>query len=329
MILVASFLTSHFGEWRQSWHGMPRRARVGTDSATEVDEANEGVLAAIDFDSGKVIRTVVLDTPSGFAVKDGTLYVASMYGNRILALNRSFEIVDTFATRLMNDLHGVSLCQDGLLVSSSGADAVLEISFTGTPKWEWLATEHGFGRNLTGHHVRTKRNHDYRLNVIATGAQATHCNSALPHRLAGRDVVLVTLFHQGRLISVDRATGRPALLVRGMRNPHAVRRLADGWVMSDSRSSTVVMLDEDFWVSSIIEADFNWVQDAVPLGEGAEILIADANNSRIVLWDTMRGKMLHSIAYPPEWKIYQIEVADPAWEEALRITATTRETPSC
>jgi hypothetical protein len=317
MLLIATFLTSHFGEWRQSWHGMPRRARVGGDFDHAVDEDNEGVLAAIDLDTGEVVRSVALDTPAGFATDGDRLYVASMYGNRILVLDSELDIVDTFATRLMNDLHSVTLSDHGLLITSSGTDAVLEISPTGGTRWDWLATEHGFDRGPSGHLTRTARNRDYRLSEIATGMQATHCNSALAATLQGRDVVLATLFHQGQLVALDRSTGHAEVLVRGMRNPHSIRRRPGGWLLSDSRASAAVLLSEDFWVEAVIESDFNWVQDALPLGDN-EVLIADANNSRFVIWDLPAGKPARCVGFPSEWKIYQVEVAGPQWEAWLR-----------
>ncbi len=319
MMLLATFLTSHFGEWRQSWHGMPRRAQVGSDPAADVSEANEGILAAIDFDSGKVLHSVTLNTPAGFAVGGDCIYVASMYANRILQLRRDFGVADSFATRLMNDLHGVVAVGNGLLVASSGTDSIIEIDYSGAQKWSWLATEHGYRDSPSGHRVRVRRDHDYRSSQISTIAQATHCNSVFPCRLDGREVVLVTLFHQGQLISVEKESGRSSVLVRGMRNPHSIRKANGGWIVSDSRSNAVIMLSEDFWIDAIIESDFNWVQDAIALDDG--ILIADANNSRIVLWDLKGGRISHQVSYPEEWKIYQVEVAPARWEEAVQSSA--------
>jgi hypothetical protein len=309
MLLIATFLTIHFGEWRQSWHGMPRRAHVGTDSPHVVHEDNEGVIAGIDLDNGKVVFTRVLDTPAGFATHNDQIYIASMYGNRILVLDRTLEIIDSFATRLMNDLHSISRSEEGLLITSSGTDAILELSSVGEPLWDWLATENGYCRSPSSHDVRIVRTRDYRKATIGTAMQATHCNSAISWKRSGRDVILATFFHQGMLIEVDRSTGHAVTLVRGMQNPHSIRRYSDGWIVSDSRSSSVLLLGEDFWIESVIESDFNWVQDALQLDK-SRLLIADANNSRLVILDVVAGKMLDYIEFPSEWKIYQVEIAD-------------------
>jgi len=319
MLLIATFLTIHFGEWRQSWHGMPRRTQVGADARHAVGDQNEGVLAAIDAETGQIVCQRILDTPAGFAIAGDRLYVSSMYANRILTLNSDLEVTDTFANRLMNDLHSVVPSPDGLLVTSSGTDAIVEITPDGDLRWDWLASEHGYASAPNGHPIKTSRHRDYRFAQVDTAMQATHCNSAVLHRVDGRPVVLATLFHQGQLVAIDRATGTPEVLVRGMRNPHAIRRRPGGWVVSDSRSSAVVLLGEDFWIDAIIEDDFNWIQDALPLDQGT-LLIADANNSRFVFWDLDGGTPIRSVHYPAEWKVYQVEVADQAWDSRLRAT---------
>jgi hypothetical protein len=319
MMLIATFLTSHFGEWRQSWHGVQRNMQMGGDPVTEASEVNAGILAAIDFGSGKVVQSVTLNSPAGFAVHGDWLYLASMYGNRIVRLGMDFQVKDSFATRLMNDLHSVVADDTGVLVTCSGTDSVLEVDYSGVQNWSWLASEHGFRMSPSGHRVRIDTKHDYRLDQVPTVTQATHCNSVLRSRLDGRDVLLVTLFHQGQVISVDRATGRASVLARGMVHPHAIRRRDGGWTVCDSESHAVILLSEDFWIQAVIESDFNWVQDALAVDDG--ILIADANNSRIVLWDTARARPSYQISYPEEWKIYQIEVADGRWEDGIRSLA--------
>jgi hypothetical protein len=320
MLILATFMTVHFGEWRQSWHGMPRRTRVGGDGDHAIPESNEGVIAAIDYDSGDIIGSCILDTPAGFTVIQDRIYVNSMYGNHVTVLDGNFQVVDRFATRLMNDLHSVTECDSNLLLTSSGTDGILEVSSAGVPIWSWLAPEHGFDRSPNGHHVSVDRGKDHRLTEIKTISQATHCNSALRCTVQGRETVLATLFHQGQLIAIDYLTGEPRVLVRGMHHPHSIRRRAGGWVIADSRSCAVVLLSDDFWVESIIESDFNWIQDALPLSPD-RILVADANNSRLVEWDIQATLPVRSIPVPPEWKIYQIEPVGGELAQTLRLAS--------
>lgn len=221
----------------------------------------------------------------------------------------------------MNDLHSISPSSAGFLVTSSGTDAVLEITADGEQLWTWLACEHGFGQTSRGPAIRIDRQHDYRSTPIDTLDQSTHCNSALAAELDGRDVVLATLFHQGQLISIDKRTGKYSVLVNGMRNPHSVRPRAGGWVVSEARQGAVVLLDKDFWIAEVIEQDFNWVQDALPFNADQQLIIADANNGRFVLWDIANAKAIRDIKYSADWDVYQVEIADPHWEERFRVAA--------
>jgi len=316
MMVIASFLTAHFREWRRDWHGVQRSIQIGGDAVGASNDANDGILAAIDFETGEIVRSVTLNSPSGFAIHGDDLYVASMYGNRIVRLGMDFGVRESFATRLMNDLHNVIADDGGLLVACSGTDSVIELDYSGVQKWCWLATQHGFRSSASGHRAWVDTSRDYRASRIGTTSQATHCNSVRKWRLNGRDVVLLTLFHQGQVIAVDSITGRASVLLRGMRNPHSLRRAPEGWIISDSGSNAVVIVSEDFWITRIIEHGFNWVQDALAVDGG--ILVADANNCRIVMFDRDGSHQLHEISYPGEWKVYQLEIASVRWEEGIR-----------
>jgi len=320
VLLIASFVTSHFGEWRQSWHGMPTRTdRPGARTGLRRDE-DDGILAAIDADTGDIVYSRPLDTPAGFAVTADHLYVNSMRGNRVMCINQKLEVVDIFATHMMNDLHSIVVSERGLLITSSGTDSILEVSANGEPIWEWFAAEHGYSLAPSGHVVTVSRKRDYRLLRSETSMQSTHCNSAIESRLHGNDVIVASFFHQGYVVAIDRNTGDSEILLRGMHNPHSIRRRPGGWLVSDSRSCSVVLLNENFSIDSIIEQAFNWIQDALPVGNDG-VLIADANHSSLVFWDLQMDREIRRIGYPAEWKIYQVEMADLRWELLFRAAA--------
>ncbi|HEY2579058.1 MAG TPA: hypothetical protein VGI74_22345 [Streptosporangiaceae bacterium] len=278
----------------------------------------QGAIAAFDFNTGELVYSRVLDSPAGFAFTEGHIFVTSMHGSRVLVLDSRFGLVDSLATTLMNDLHSITPSPDGFLITCCGTDSVLEVTPDGEPLWTWLACEHGFQQTPLGQSMQIDRQHDYRSTVIDTRDQSTHCNSALATKHDGRDVVLVTLFHQGQLIAIDKRTGKHSALVHGMRNPHSIRRRAGGWVLSEARPGAAVLLDEDFWIADVIEKDFNWVQDTLPLDDEGQLIIADANNSRFVLWDIANGRQVREIGYSRDWDIYQVEVAGPVWEKRFR-----------
>ena len=316
MLVVATFLSTSSDPGTR---GMPRNAQPRNGSGRSVREERRGLLAALDLDCGKVVYSRVLDSPTGFAFSAGKLFVNSMYGNRIVVMNRRFDIVDSFAVALMNDLHSIRPSRTGLLITSSGTDAILEVTPDGDLGWTWLATEHGYRRTPRGVAIPVRRDWDYRSKMIDTNDQATHCNSALVTTYRGREVVLATLFHQGDVIAIDRSSGTHRTVFRGMHFPHSIRRCGNGWVVSDSYSGAAVLLDSDFWRTGVIEHSFKWVQDTIALDEGRRLIVADANNHRLVVWNVADGKAEHEVDYPAKWKVFQIEVADPGWADCFRL----------
>jgi len=213
----------------------------------------------------------------------------------------------------MNDLHSITSTRSGHhLVTSSGLDLVAEIDSEGNAAWTWFAGNHGFAHSQYGLRRRLDMKLDYRPILIATPDQATHCNSAIATTIAGRDVVLVALFHQGSIIAVDRLTLRHRVLVSGLGHPHSIRARAGGWIVSDSQAGAVVLLDDNFWIEEIIENDFSWVQDALETNPG-QLLIADANHNRLVEWNTESRCCRVAMTYSQEWKIFQLESIDEDW----------------
>src|SRR5450759_3209111 len=177
MLLLATFLTINFGDWRESWHGTSGLARVGESAFHAVRWENQGVLAALDPDTGACLWTLILDTPAGFALGPDRIYVNSMYGNRISILSPELEFVDVLARWFMNDLHSVVLTDRGLLITSSGVDGILEVSSSGDEFWSWFATDRAYRSGHGAPRRKRRRRRDYRQRVIPTLQQTTHCNS--------------------------------------------------------------------------------------------------------------------------------------------------------
>lgn len=280
-------------------------------------DGREGLIAAFDIDSGKVLWSQVLDSPTGFAFVAKQLFVSSMYGHRITVINDRLEVHDSFATPLMNDLHTIRPSSTGILVTSSGTDAILEMSTEGISRWTWLAREHSYWSTPQGIAARVTRFGDYRAGTFGTEDQSTHCNSAIVTKWRGRETVFATFFHQGTIIAIDKISGRHEVVFQGLGRPHGLRRLDNGWIVCDSQSGVVVLLDENFWISQVLEEKFKWVIDALPLEDRSHLLIADANNSRLALWDTNLERVVHQMTYPSEWRIFQIDIPPQEWIDAF------------
>ena len=281
------------------------------------DELRLGLIAALDLDSGEIQWSKTLDSPAGFTFIGRRLLVNSMFGNRVTVLSDELDILDSFGHPIMNDLHTIRRTAAGLLITSSGTDAIVELTTEGDISWLWLACAHGYRRTPLGAASWTRRARDYRFSMVNTPDQATHCNSAISLKYHGRETVFATLFHQGEIIAIDKASGKHQVVFRGLNRPHSIRQAGDGWLVCDSRSGAVLILDSDFWISRVVEDDFNWVQDAVALDDEA-LLIADSNNSRLLIWNVAKGKIEREVRYPELWRIFQVEVDVPDWCHHLR-----------
>jgi hypothetical protein len=318
VILLATFVTVKFGQWKASWHGnTASQPQSGASVFSSVPPENEGVLAAFDVDSGVCLWTLSLDTPVGFGLNEEHIFVASMHGNRIMVLDQALALQHTFAHPLMNDLHSLNLWNDGLLVTSCGVDAILHLSLTGVERWSWLATDKGFTSTPSGYGRKIDKRMDFRTVAIPTQNQATHCNSAVAGERNGKSVILSTLFHQGALVAIDQESGKTETVVRGLDRPHSIRPRPDGWLISDSGAGSIVLLDQDFWIVDTISDDFSWVQDGLPL-DSDTLLIADANHNCLVFWSLKGSRRVGEMVYPKEWKIYQVEPISGLWESRLR-----------
>ena len=136
MICVASFI-------HQRWI----RPGMGRHVAAPSVAPRDGFLALVDFDHSAVECARPLDSPAGFAwnAEDTLLYVASMFSDRLLVLDRNLTIIRSMADPSMNDLHWISFSRDRILACCSGVDSLVEYDCDGRAVWSWNATEHGYG----------------------------------------------------------------------------------------------------------------------------------------------------------------------------------------
>lgn len=318
--LLASFVTSTWGQWEHSWHQRTPMAAARRPERTDgLPIERHGLLAVLDLSDGKWIWQMPLDSPAGFVFVDDFLLVASQQGSRVHSFSPNLTQRLPISHPLMNDLHSVSRTERGILITSSGTDALLELSLAGQLIWGWFATEHGYCLDPAGRRRRIARSRDYRDVLIRTGDQATHCNSATT--VTGSDNtprILLLLFHQGEVVEIEYATGKHRVVLDGLINPHSLRHLGDGgWCLTSSGANAIIKLSPNYWIESIIEADFDWPQDALWI-EDREVIIADANNSRIVRWDLLASAPSDEYVFDSDWKIYQIEFVNRNWVDLVK-----------
>lgn len=276
--------------------------------------ARDGLLALLDWDAQQIIWAVGMDSPTGLCFRGDELFVASMCGHEVRVFDKNLVNTRAYRHPLFNDLHTVRPTPDGVIVTTSGTDAIVELSPEGHLVWSWFATEHGFDRTPAGKRHVVDRRFDYSVLSQETNMQTTHVNSA---ERQGNEV-RATLFAQGLLISIDRRTGSWELLTSGLDRPHSIRPAGSGqWTCCDSRANAVVLVNESGTIQQVIEHDFDWVQDAVRIGQSVYVL--DANNMRVVQCD--QRHIQNVVAYMSTAKGFGLELVPHDWRHIRDMTS--------
>src|SRR5690606_36081704 len=116
-----------------------------------------------------------------------------------------------------------------------------------------------------------------------------------------------TLLHRDMLITIDRATGAHAVMLDGVRQPHAVRTLDDRLItFSDTKAGEGVIAritDDGVDVLQRVGAETDWLHDAY--FDGERWLLVDGANSRVVHADA-DGWIVQIDYFDPEWCLYEV-----------------------
>ena len=277
----------------------------------EAAMARRGVLSVVDWERQCVLAEAPYDSPAGACFTRSHLWLASNGAHNVRRFDHSLTNDATTVHPMFNDLHTLAPSRRGILAAVAGTDAIIEMDQDGRVVWIWMATEHGYNRQPDGRLRRVRGAVDWSRAANTTREQCTHVNSALE---MDENTVLATLFTQGHLIAIDRTSGRSQVLVEGLERPHRIAKAVacTGWTVCDSGASRVALLEEDFHISGEIVSDFNWVQDALRLGDRA--LILDANNCRVVEWDVVDRRAVTWLPYEQNRKAFSITVVPPEWE---------------
>ncbi|MGH8559841.1 MAG: RHS repeat protein [Methylococcales bacterium] len=202
----------------------------------------------------------------------------------IVRLNEQGKIDLEIHSPLFSQLRSIRRTENGLLVTSSGVDAILEVDFEGKLLWSWWATEHGYDQAHGGGTRVVDKEIDHRLKCYPGRLQTTHMNSAIIDPYDPSKIITL-LFYQGALARIDRETLKTEVVVEGLAGPHHIRSHSKGYMLSNSRKGQVILFDRDFKLGEIIQATnklfpVKWVQDAIETPFGSH-LIADCNTFRL------------------------------------------------
>lgn len=221
-----------------------------------------GFLVVVDWDAGAVLGGLGLAKPCGFLLDQGQLRVA-LWGEDAIATLVGGDVVGHVRHPWFNHLHTLDRTERGLLVSSSGTDLIAEVDETGALVWDCFMFERGYADRRLRLGQAFRRDLDYNGRYLPASL-STHPNSAI---LVDGDVVLATLFTTGELVRIDRRTGEVAVVLAGLRRPHAIRRRDGGFMLCDTEGGHVVLLGPELQVERRVSVAAPWIQDAVLAGE--------------------------------------------------------------
>ncbi|MEO7019701.1 MAG: hypothetical protein ABI234_06085 [Ktedonobacteraceae bacterium] len=266
-----------------------------------------GLLCLLD-ENGQPQRALELLSPAGMIRSAQGIFVAAASTIHEVSPDLSATKEDAVSLSSFNVLHSLARTHRGYLVASSGVDVLAEFDEQGQLLWDWWAVEHGFELTPTGELRALEKDADHRGVKYGTLEQTTHVNSAaeLPD-----GHILATLFHQGMVIVIDRASGAWQRVLAGLDHPHAVRVLdAQHFTVADTghgRALMVSLENERGRVLLEIQAETDWVQDAQYSERHDCWFLVDGKNSRVLRYSGVSGdRPLAPFQFDPEWRLYEL-----------------------
>jgi hypothetical protein len=300
--------------WKKDDYRIPREGDLGPSFLVQPDFS--GLMQVYDWERERLVWRSdwndILVTPSGFCFADGLLYVADLEGAHIFVVDvvgDPGKILRRISHPYLNDIHSLSRTSRGLLVTSSGVDAILELSLDGKVLWEWWGAEHGYAFTPAGVERESGRGGEHRDHYYHTRYQSTHVNSAFVAGEGDR-YVLALLFHQGTLIRIDRALDsleqHGEVVMQGLMRPHALERTSHGWMFANSVGGGLILLDEKLSVTGKIPYDAGWIQDCTQLTDG-RVLLNDVDNHQIVEFARKQSwEVRRIVKYDDEWRMCEL-----------------------
>jgi hypothetical protein len=312
MRLLVSCISTRHSVLKQHWSasGEKTQCPLTVLGSYEKPEEDLGGLVCFLDDMGTTRRALGLQMAAGMVDSERGIFVTSFNGIHELDLQQGTVQSNVISSPLFNALHSISRTRRGYLVASTGVDLLVECNRQGEILWTWWATDHGFDRTPSGRRRQIDKVADHRTLKYGTLSQTTHVNSAaeMPD---GR--VLATLFHQGTVIAIDRASGEWQTVLRGLDHPHAVRVLDEQhFTVADTvggRALLVGLRGQEAEIEAEVPVGTDWLQDCRYDARSNCWILVDGKHSRVVLRGGPAGQEpLASFDLDPEWRLYEAHV---------------------
>jgi hypothetical protein len=133
----------------------------------------------------------------------------------------------------------------------------------------------------------------------------THVNAAIALKSS---TVLATLFHQGELIAINRATGDVQTMLHGLKRPHAVRWSGQIFTVADSGAghgfTGTITRSGHFLETNRVNLNTAWLQDWHVLDDG--LCVGVDGERPAVTFVTAQGAVIRRDKFDPSWHLYEI-----------------------
>lgn len=226
----------------------------------------------------------------------------------ILRLNDQGEIDLVIKHPLFSQLRSLRRTEKGLIITSSGIDAILEVDLQGEIIWSWFGTEQGYSTMYGGGERTIDHELDHRTLCYPGRLQSTHLNSAIVDPYDDSKILTI-LFYQGKVARIDRKTLELDIVINDLSGAHHIRPHSKGYMLANSRKGEARVYDREFQLLDIIAGTsplfpVKWVQDTVEQPSGS-YLIADCNSFNLRERDLMGKERKFNTKMPN--RIFQIE----------------------
>jgi hypothetical protein len=273
-----------------------------TGTNTPLSKEVGGMIILIDWDNKKILKQLSFEKPTGISFDGMNYYVACLVEDNIAVLDKDLKEVKRINNPLFNLPHSVELDGENILIANTGLDEALTVNKDGIEFNHWSALDNGYDKDPFGNKRIVDRKKSHTDITYPTLEHTTHLNYF--NKIGG--AYFVTLFHQGKILRSDDGVSYTTV-VSNLKNPHAIRKTTDGYIISDTKNNQVILTDNKFNIKDKINLGFDWVQDAFETTSKTYIAI-DANNNRIVEFNNKK-EIVSEWRASSEWRLFQaIEV---------------------
>ncbi len=299
------------GKRKERWAREKNQERVRPSikewNIPEIDNPYAGLIAKINKE-GTIVATAQSDFLHGIMVTDNGILSASHHsiGIHSLDLTKSTELS---SLKSFNALHSMRKTKKGFLLTSAGVDAIFELSENGKEVlWQWWAMDHGFMTDAFGINRTLSKDIDHRYVEYDTWLHTAHPNAAAEY---DDNTILVTLFMQGTLNTINKTTGEITPIMSDLKRPHSVRVYADKRIsFSDTARGEAYygkIASGKFILENKVSIKTVWLQDSLHFN--GHWLLVDGEHSNVHLLNE-RGDLLISDQFDADWYLYEATPVD-------------------